>query len=205
MELIDGLQAKFDRYVSNGNVDQIIEDILVDTGYQAMLKASGEEGMDRLDNIKELQNDLAEAIKNTPDFTIEEYLQNISLLSDSTKENQASGVTLMTVHAAKGTEAPVVFIVGVNEGVFPSLRSIQTGGAAALEEERRLMYVAMTRAQEKLYISWNRGYSFQIADRLSASRFIVEIPDQCVKQDEPTPRQSPAFFRGPTPHCQSTK
>lgn len=182
VELIDKLQEKFDRYVKNGQIHEIIDDILTDTGYRAMLIASGSEGQDRLDNIKELQNDLMQTVDSSEDFTIEEYLQNISLLSDSAKENKSSGVTLMTVHAAKGTEAPVVFVVGVNEGVFPSLRSLQSGGSSALEEERRLMYVAMTRAEEKLYISWNQGYSYQIVDHLSASRFIIEIPDQCVKR-----------------------
>lgn len=182
VEMIESLQTKFNHYVEQGEVDQIIDDILDDTGYRLMLNALGQEGKDRLDNIKELQNDLHEAISDTQDFTIEEYLQNISLLSDSNKENQANGVTLMTVHAAKGTEAPVVFIVGVNEGVFPALRSIETRGSSALEEERRLMYVAMTRAQEKLYISWNSGYSFQMGEFSKPSRFVVEIPEKWIER-----------------------
>lgn len=189
VEILSSLQKEFDRLADHRQYHQIIDHILNKTGYLQMLRASGQEGMIRLENIQELQNDIEQAMLYNPEMSIEEYLQNISLFTDSNKQASGTGVTLMTVHAAKGTEAPVVFLVGLSEGVFPSNRSLETGGKAALEEERRLMYVAMTRAQEKLYISWNRGYSYQLGKSLDASRFTLEIPDQWVKH---TTKKTPA-------------
>lgn len=150
----------------------LIDAILDYTGYEDMLLEAKED--ERLENVKELKQDLALALQNDPNTTLESYLQDISLYTDKNRDDEESDnmVSLMTVHAAKGTEFPVVFISGFNEDVFPSRRSIEEGGAAALEEERRLLYVAMTRAKQRLFITWNNGINFIDRTHRRPSRFL---------------------------------
>lgn len=149
--------------------------ILEKTGYEAMLKEAKEE--ERLENVLELQNDIAQALLENPQLSLEEYLQQVSLFTDA-REQQAEGVSLMTVHAAKGTEYPVVFAGGLCDDIFPSSRSLEENGSAGLEEERRLLYVAMTRAKKKLFLTWNHAWSFRTDGQHKTSRFIKEIPEE---------------------------
>lgn len=163
------------------SIEDLIPAIMDYSGYEDMLLDSKED--ERLENINELRQDLAAAIASDPEMTLESYLQDIALYTDrdnadDNDEGETDYVTLMTVHAAKGTEFPVVFIAGFNEDVFPSKRSLDEGSKAALEEERRLLYVAMTRAKKKLYITWNRGFSFITKEHRTPSRFLLEIPDE---------------------------
>ncbi|WP_304424350.1 ATP-dependent helicase [Faecalibaculum rodentium] len=161
-------------------LDELMMRMAFDSGYMAMLKDTREE--DREENIEELQADIRQALQENPDLTLEEYLQDLSLFTDRDEE-AGNAVSLMTVHAAKGLEFEQVHIVGLNEGVFPSLRAMEEAGRDGLEEERRLMYVAMTRAKKALYLSWNSGYSFQLDRHKTPSRFIQEIPEDYVKQE----------------------
>ena len=110
-------------------------------------------------------------------MTLESYLQEVSLFTSRANEESANCVSLMTVHSAKGLEFDTVFVVNFNDGVFPSTRSMDEGGRKALEEERRLCYVAMTRAKRHLYITWNTGYSYMLDKYKVQSRFIMEIPE----------------------------
>lgn len=174
-------------------LDELMMRMAFDSGYMAMLKDTREE--DREENIEELQADIRQALQENPDLTLEEYLQDLSLITDRDEE-AGNAVSLMTVHAAKGLEFEQVHIVGLNEGVFPSLRAMEEAGRDGLEEERRLMYVAMTRAKKALYLSWNSGYSFQLDRHKTPSRFIQEIPEDYVKQ-ESTPLDNYPVHKSP--------
>ena len=142
------------------------------------------EGVQRYENIQELLNSIKE-FTETPmseesgevgDKTLAAYLQQITLLTDADeKDPNADTVKLMTIHAAKGLEFPVVFVGGLEEGLFPNAMSINT--REELEEERRLFYVAITRAKARLYLSYaNTRYKFGSLMQSDASRFIEEIP-----------------------------
>ena len=174
-------------------LDELMMRMAFDSGYMAMLKDTREE--DREENIEELQADIRQALQENPDLTLEEYLQDLSLFTDRDEE-AGNAVSLMTVHAAKGLEFEQVHIVGLNEGVFPSLRAMEEAGRDGLEEERRLMYVAMTRAKKALYLSWNSGYSCQLDRHKTPSRFIQEIPEDYVKQ-ESTPLDNYPVHKSP--------
>lgn len=158
--------------------DQVVEK----SGYKQMLEDQKEE--ERLENVMELKEDIHQALLNDPELTLEAYLQDVALFTDKSQEESGGGVSLMTVHAAKGLEFPIVFIVALNEGVFPSSRTLDEDGKQGLEEERRLMYVAMTRAKEHLILSWNKGYSYRLAAYKSPSRFIQELPQKAKVKEE---------------------
>ncbi len=146
------------------------------------------EGVQRYENVQELLNSIKE-FTETPaseesgevgDKTLGSYLQQITLLTDADqKDPNADTVKLMTIHAAKGLEFPVVFVGGLEEGLFPNAMSINT--REELEEERRLFYVAITRAKGRLYLTYaNTRYKFGQLQQADASRFIQEIPDQYI-------------------------
>jgi DNA helicase-2/ATP-dependent DNA helicase PcrA len=142
------------------------------------------EGLARYENVQELLNSIKE-FTETPDEegelrdkSLGSYLQQITLLTDADKEDPATqdAVKLMTIHAAKGLEFPCVFAVGLEENLFPSSMSMYD--RADLEEERRLFYVAVTRAKERLWVTYaNSRYRFGSLVQNEPSRFIEEIPD----------------------------
>ena len=121
------------------------------SGYEDMIKAMGEEEAERLDNIDELVSTAATYEESTETPSLSEFLEDVALVSDVDKYDEtADAVVLMTIHSAKGLEFPVVFLPGMEEDIFPSFRSMSE--PAELEEERRLAYVAITRAKRKLYM-----------------------------------------------------
>ncbi|MDZ7261914.1 MAG: ATP-binding domain-containing protein, partial [candidate division KSB1 bacterium] len=145
-------------------------------GLLRMFKEEGtQEAQNRYENIQELLSAIAEFSKRHEAPTLEAFLEEVSLITDiDTWNDKANAVTLMTLHSAKGLEFPVVFIAGLEEGLFPLSRTFNN--LEELEEERRLFYVGATRAQEKLYLSWaaNRG-RFGESYAGIPSRFIKEI------------------------------
>lgn len=148
-------------------------DIVMDkSGLVEYLKKKDEE--DRIDNIRELQMDAMEFEKSGTDETLSEFIQMVSLYGEKAEVGLEEHVRLMTIHAAKGLEFNNVFIMGVSEGVFPSRRSIEEAQLRGLEEERRLMYVAITRAKQHLFVSNNKEYSYVSSGPLRPSRFIRE-------------------------------
>ena len=168
------------------SIDMLMKKVLERSGYLQMLQDDNEN--ERLENIKELLNDMEEYVENDPEATLDDYLQEIALYTDN--ENDAGGevVQLMSVHASKGLEFDCVFIYSLCEGIFPSERSINEGGGAALEEERRLAYVAMTRARKQLFLSDSMGYSY-VLDRIKMpSRFVKEIPRTLMEDVGAKPR-----------------
>ncbi len=152
---------------------KLLEDLISDIGYYDYLRLD-EDGDDRIENVKSLFEDLRHYLKSNPDATFDEYLQNVALVSAQDDMVEGDKVVLMTVHTAKGLEYPVVFVVKLNQGVFPSNRALTEGGYAAIEEERRLAYVAFTRAKERLYLTYSHGYSYVVKSDLSESMFVAE-------------------------------
>src|SRR5690606_4662157 len=151
---------------------ELAELVLDESGYTAMWREDkSPQSQTRLDNLKELVQSMAEY------DTLQAYLEHVALLPDADRENNDDEVSLMTLHSAKGLEFPLVILPGWEEQVFPSQRSLDEGGNAALEEERRLAYVGITRAREKamIFFAANR----QIYGRWQSvlpSRFIDELP-----------------------------
>ena len=152
---------------------KVLEDMIWSLGYQDYLLKE-DDGDERVENVRALFEDIRHYLKSNPEATFDEYLQNIALLSAQDEVVDGDYVTLMTVHTAKGLEYPIIFVVRFNQGVFPNMRAMNEGGYIALEEERRLAYVAMTRAKQKLYLTLSNDYSYVIQSNLGPSQFLKE-------------------------------
>ena len=160
-------------------VSQFVAYLIEKTGLKAQYERDqSDEGKERLENIQEFLGAVAEYEKGAETPTLEDYLENVALVSDlDNAQFGANAVTLMTIHSAKGLEFPIVFLAGMEEGVFPSGRSIQD--PAKLEEERRLCYVAITRAQKQLSMSYAaQRMLYNQVNYNAPSRFLKEIPDR---------------------------
>ena len=163
-------------------LDEFLTFMYEKTGYWQLLTADRSiESESRKENLNELVNVIEEYIESSEESTLENFLDQISLASDVDKLDESQGyVTLMTVHLAKGLEFPVVFLVGLEEGLFPHARSLDN--EEDLEEERRLCYVGMTRAEKILNICFaNERRLFGTPQYNFPSRFLEEIPDECVE------------------------
>ena len=143
------------------------------------------ENQTRIENIKEFLSMVVDAVKNNPETTLETLLEDISLVSDiDNYDESAETVTLMTLHSAKGLEFPNVFLVGMEEGIFPGMRSMES--EEELEEERRLCYVGITRAKKKLFLTHARCRTLFGSTRYETeSRFIGEISDELLDKKFP--------------------
>ena len=169
---------------------KILEDMIWSLGYQEYLQKE-DDGDERIENVRALFEDIRHFLKNNPESTFDEYLQNIALISSQDELVDGDFVTLMTVHTAKGLEYPVVFVVRFNQGVFPNMRAMNEGGYLAIEEERRLAYVAMTRAKQKLYLTLAQDYSYVIQGSLVPSQFLKESGNEVlVTREEYNPFRS---------------
>ena len=157
-------------------VPDLIDEITNTTGYKNWILDGTEEGEMRWENIEELKSVAQKAVN------LEEFLEQVALISDiDNYDNSADAITLMTLHNAKGLEFPVVFIVGMEEGLFPHANSMFE--PAELEEERRLCYVGMTRAQKRLYLTYATSRMlFGAVQSNQPSRFISEIPEELVER-----------------------
>ncbi len=161
-------------------VSELIKHVYHRTGYQEMLKMLGEEGIERAANISELVTNAMQYEAENPDATLEGFLEDVALVSDVDNYDEcADAVVLMTIHSAKGLEFPVVFLPGFEDGIFPSVQSAMD--PEELEEERRLAYVALTRAKERLYLVHVRERMiFGKTQFNPRSRFIDEIPEELI-------------------------
>ena len=155
----------------------LFQEVLDDSGYRTMLEKDGE--TERLENVKSLLDDIQQYSQDYPDSSLDEYLQMIALYTDKENENVSDALNLCTIHSAKGLEFDVVFVIGLSEGIFPSERTMSEG-QKGLEEERRLAYVAYTRAKKLLYLSESNSFSYVIQASKLPSRFIKEIDDQYI-------------------------
>jgi DNA helicase II / ATP-dependent DNA helicase PcrA len=180
VELMNGF--KFE--LSNFSASEMIEKVINESAYRMKLeKEASPEAISRVENIKELISVAKEFEKNTDDASLSTFLTSVSLTTDLDKLDEAApAVTLMTLHSAKGLEFPVVFMAGMEEGIFPHYRSLME--PSELEEERRLCYVGMTRAMKRLYFtSADERLIFGETWYNKPSRFLEEIPQDMLKAD----------------------
>jgi DNA helicase-2/ATP-dependent DNA helicase PcrA len=181
LSILAGFGDLLGRWVSQADEPSplyLMDRILDDTDYHAYIDDGSEEGADRWENVMELRRLAAEYQERT----VSEFLENVALVSDQdTIDATASVPTLLTLHAAKGLEFPVVFICGLNEGTLPHSRSFDD--LEAMEEERRLLYVGITRAKDRLYLVYaeNRN-AFGYPERADPSRFLSDIPDELLDE-----------------------
>ncbi|MFM7320300.1 MAG: ATP-dependent helicase, partial [Armatimonadota bacterium] len=173
--LVEGLRER-----SLGrSVSDVVDDVLASTGFQAALEEERSiEAQSRVENLQEFRTVASQFEATTENPTLGAFLEQASLISDIDTMGDASGAaTLLTLHSAKGLEFPVVFLVGLEEGIFPHFRSLQEDGS--VEEERRLAYVGITRAREELHLSYaSRRAIFGTVQMNAPSRFLKEIPLQ---------------------------
>ncbi|MDP2892212.1 MAG: DNA helicase PcrA [Bacillota bacterium] len=156
---------------------QFVQKVIADTGYLLQYELDGsEEAKGRIENVNEFIGAVIEYQGAAEEPTLEEFLEMVALVTDTdSMEDERGSVSLMTLHCAKGLEFPVVFLSGMEEGLFPHIRSI--GEQSGLEEERRLCYVGMTRAMEKLYLTRAQDRAiFGRVDVNPPSRFLGELP-----------------------------
>ncbi|SEF83973.1 DNA helicase-2 / ATP-dependent DNA helicase PcrA [Caloramator fervidus] len=162
-------------------VSQLINEILEKTGYLQELEREGtDEARARIENLNELYSSAVEFEESSEDKTLEAYLEKISLISDQDTIEGKTSVTLMTLHAAKGLEFPVVFIAGMEEGIFPHFSALEDQNE--MEEERRLCYVGITRAKELLFLTCaKQRLLFGRTSFNPVSSFIEEIPEDIIE------------------------
>jgi len=176
--------------VNSVSVTELIEELLQSTGYvsRLLLESPPDEAVSRIENVEEFKSKAREYEEKVPNPTFEGFLDNISLVSDvDNYDDKQNAVVLMTLHSAKGLEFPVVFMCGMEMGLFPSFMSeMEEDG---IEEERRLCYVGITRARKKLYLTYAKQRTlFGKTEARMMSRFVTEIPDEYL--DKEVKRQS---------------
>jgi DNA helicase-2/ATP-dependent DNA helicase PcrA len=178
--MMDELQS----LASELNAYELAERLLDATGIVDQLKLEGSiESQSREENIQELLSSIAEFVRERDENSLQQFLEEVQLLSDIDQMNdEQDRVTLMTMHSAKGLEFPIVFIVGMEEGLFPHENAVFENN---LEEERRLFYVGITRAEQKLYLSWakTRLKNYQSIRATMKSSFLREIPRELIDVD----------------------
>ncbi|HBG0937302.1 TPA: DUF3553 domain-containing protein [Clostridioides difficile] len=179
-------------------VSKLIEKVLDTTGYmdelveirnknEKDLTGKGEEAQDRIDNLREFIS-IALEFESSNDDTyenkdLETFLTSIALTSESNDEEDNDRVSLMTIHTSKGLEFPVVFLTGMEEGLFPISRAIKSMSDSQIEEERRLCYVGITRTKEELYMSLTEKRTLYGKTNVAiASRFMEELPEECIER-----------------------
>ncbi|MDF2876410.1 MAG: pcrA, partial [Sporomusa sp.] len=167
-------------------VADLVEKVMRDSGYLAELEADDDpQSETRIENLKELKSDAKKFAENEADNTLENFLSHVALLTDTDKSEESDDrVTVMTLHSAKGLEFPTVFLAGLEEGIFPHVRTLMD--EREVEEERRLCYVGITRAERKLFISNARQrmiYGNSVC--YSPSRFLDEIPPELIERYAP--------------------
>jgi len=186
VQLIDSLRTTW--VEDDLELREMVERVQERTGYLAELQAERTvEALGRVENLQELASVAEDFAELRPDAGLEEFLERVSLVSEQDAlGDDGARITLMTIHNAKGLEFPVVFLVGMEDSVFPHHRSL--GDPDELEEERRLCYVGMTRAQQRLYLTsaWSRTL-FGATNANPASRFLREVPAELV-EDRPRER-----------------
>lgn len=176
-------------FAETHSLSELLDELLDKTGYANAMKALGDEGIGRLENISELKTTMTQYEEaNGDEASLSGFLEEISLYTDLDKlDSDDNAVSMMTMHSAKGLEFPTVFIVGAEEGIFPGNRSMDT--QEDMEEERRLAYVAITRAKEKLFITYaKQRMLFGFTNRNLISRFAKEIGKDYVEKIDSTVR-----------------
>ncbi len=175
-------------------ISEIVEEVLVKSDYRDMLdREQTLESRSRLENLDEFMSVPKDYEENTPleEQSLINFLTDLSLVADIDEADTESGVTLMTMHSAKGLEFPIVFIMGMEESLFPHIRAIKSDDDHEMEEERRICYVAITRAEETLYITnATTRMLFGRSQSNMPSRFLKEIPEDLMESHSGSKRQT---------------
>jgi len=190
-EIVDGLIKKRDEI---SDLEKFVSEVLSDTHMISALEQEKTiEATTRVENLKEFLTMVQETVKANPETTLFDLLENITLVSDVDNYDEAQDtVVLMTLHSAKGLEFSNVFLVGMEDGIFPGLRSL--GSEEEIEEERRLCYVGITRAKEKLFLTHTKSRSLFGSTKYNMpSRFLKEIPDSLIDEMEDAPKKTYSF------------
>lgn len=189
VELIDKMRAVADEI----SVSELLQKLFFESGYESYIRKSGD--LERLDNVSELVRSIT---RTDSDFgeklTLSTFLQNVALFRDTEEEKNTERVRLMTIHSAKGLEFENVILIGMSENIFPAARSLAERTEAALEEERRLAFVAMTRAKKRLLITDSEGLGVKGVVKLP-SRFVTEDIDRSLLRltGEPLPETGDVY------------
>lgn len=188
-DLIETLSENVDKIP----LDELFTDVISKTDYLGHLRLDKEKGEERIENIYELVSNLKTYESENEDPTLAGFLEEVALMTDIDNYNaQQDAVVMMTIHSAKGLEFPVVFLPGMEEGIFPGIQSMYNPDD--IEEERRLAYVGITRAKEKLFISHaNSRMLFGSTTRNLPSRFVIEIPDALTERTGRQPASQRTF------------
>ena len=179
-------------------LEELLDQLLEQTGYLDMLRAEGFEGQTRLENIEELKSTMKRYEEESEDPTLAGFLEEVSLYTDIDRyDPEADAVVLMTMHSAKGLEFDYVFVAGMEEGIFPGVQSMYD--PAQVEEERRLCYVSLTRAKKRLYLSTAaQRMLFGQTMRNRPSRFMAEIPQEdCEVTDQAAAHRAQVVANAP--------
>ena len=200
------MMERFRELIASNDLAHITKVVMEESGYLARLKESrDEEDAERLENLEQLLVAVEEFCEKNPEAGLSEFLEQVSLVSDLEQSEQGKpSVTLMTLHAAKGLEFKAVFMIGMEERLFPHIRAMDD--LDGMEEERRLCYVGMTRARERLYLlNARRRYLFGQEQSNQPSRFLRDIPVELLDESvSSAPFQThPRSYRSPVPGPQS--
>ncbi len=169
VNIIENIRAQINKY----KLSDIVEKVCSDSGYEKYIRELGD--MERFENLSEFKRIATEYEKNFgEDVSLKEFINQISLQSEDDSDESCDMVKMMTIHSSKGLEFPYVFILGFSEGIFPSAKTIEERKKLGLEEERRLCYVAITRAEKRLFLLDSEGYN-QNGKEKYPSRFLQEI------------------------------
>ncbi len=171
------------------SLTDLINEVLVKTAFMSQFEIDTEENVSKRMNVDEFRNSVEEFVKLNPSATLEDYLSSVTLSSDIDEADSSDYVTVATIHAVKGLEFKCVFIVGLDEKIFPVSRA--NNELSEMEEERRLMYVAITRAQERLYLTRARSrYLYGERQGTVQSRFVKELSEKLGLPDDRPQRNS---------------
>ena len=201
IELIDSTRTLSESL----SISNLLEHVLANSGLNELYRTDEEE--ERLENLNELLQSIKtyETDHREDDIKLQTYLQDIALYTNVDKDLSKNHVKIMTIHQSKGLEFPYVFIAGLSEGIMPNKRSVRERKKKAMEEERRLMYVAVTRAQKKLFLTESEGYSVQGGFDKVPSRFIREISEKLLvtegHMDESLWNRASIFSRSMDAEC----
>ena len=168
------------QFALGNRVSDLLNRILDTSGYKRMVREDQDE--DRLENLDELLSSIRfyESVRTPEESTLADYLQDVALYTNDDHRRDTPTLKLMTIHQAKGLEFPYVFVIGLSEGIFPNMRTIREGKKNGEEEERRLMYVAITRAEKALFLTESEGFNISTKTNKYPSRFLAEIRRELV-------------------------
>ena len=181
--VIGTLRTMSEVYPVSKLIEKLIESIDYYGYIDELYKGDKEEAEERKDNVKEFISVAMEFEQTSEEKDLETFLTGVALTSESSEEEEIDKVSLMTIHTSKGLEFPVVFIVGMEDGLFPIARAVRSMNDSEIEEERRLCYVGITRAKEILYLTLTQKRTLYGKTNPSiASRFMEELPKECIER-----------------------